>query len=427
MERCKETKYFIISIIVGIAALKTIVTIFYHIPNELQYSSIWTLGEFLINYQAGFVRRGLIGELIFQTSYLFGCEPRLFIALFCFVCFFAVVIIFFILFHKYGIKWWILPLSIFLANPDIIRKDFFFILNLIAILYCYRSPFRAWIKVIIINSIAIVTILSHEAFFFVCIPLLCLLFIKDKSISNSLFFRFAACVPMLMAMAIACLFHGTLEQAQAIQASWGPLMGEGWNPTLSKYRYPFMEYENYDGSVGALAWSTSFAVKYHLNVNFIAKSLQIPGYIIRPVAIVFLFYFLINYVRLFSSEKISKRTNVFFYLLFFQFCSLLPMFTVLSCDTTRVCMYFTSSTFAFFLVIPQEKYATLFPKWYTTFLDKIDAFITKNRFTKTRYLSIIFLLFIMSAPYIGNNILNSFLSSIIGRYASIIKIVSSFL
>lgn len=427
MERCKDTKNVIISIIVGIAALKTITTFFYHIPNELQYSSIWTLGEFLINYQAGFVRRGLIGELIFKTSYYIGCEPRLIIALFCFVCYFAVVIIFFILFNKCGIKWWIITLSIFLANPDIIRKDYFFILNLIAILYCYRSSFRAWIKVTIINSIAIVTILSHEAFFFVCIPLLCLLFIKDKSISNSLSFRFAACVPMLMAMAIACLFHGTLEQAQTIQASWGPLMSDEWSYSLTKTDNPCMEYENYDGSVGALAWSTSFAVKYHLNVNFIAKSLQIPGYIIRPVAIVFLFYFLVNYVRLFSSEKISKRTNVFFYLLFFQFCSLLPMFTVLSCDTTRVCMYLTSTSFAFFLVMPQEKYTTLFPKWYTTFLDKIDLFVSNNIILKPRYISILFLLFIMSAPLSDNNIYSSFLSSIIGRYASILKIALSFL
>lgn len=427
MERCKETKYYIISIIVGIAALKTIVTIFYHIPSELQYSSIWTLGEFLINYQAGFVRRGLIGELIFQTSYLFGCEPRLIIALFCFVCYFAVVIIFFILFNKCGIKWWIIPLSIFLANPDIIRKDFFLILSLISILYCYRSPIKAWIRLTIINIIAIVTILSHESFFFVCIPLLCLLFIKDKSISNSLFFRFAACIPMLIAMAIACFFNGTLEQAQAIQASWGPLMGEGWNPTLSKYRYPFIEYDNYGGSVGALAWSTSFAIKFHFRVNFIANSLQIPGYIIRPVAIVFLFYFLINYIRLFSSEKISRRTNVFFHLLFFQFCSLLPLFTVLSCDTARVCMYLTSTTFAFFLVIPQEKYASLFPKWYTSSLDKIDKFINNNNILKPRYISIFFLLFIMSAPILGNNIHTSFLSSIIGRYASLFKIALSFL
>ena len=42
----------------------------------------WNISEWLINYQGGFTRRGLIGEIVFQISTIFNFEPRKIIFLF---------------------------------------------------------------------------------------------------------------------------------------------------------------------------------------------------------------------------------------------------------------------------------------------------------------------------------------------------------
>ena len=38
--------------------------------------SEWTISEWLINYQGGFTRRGLIGEIVFQFSKIFSTTLR---------------------------------------------------------------------------------------------------------------------------------------------------------------------------------------------------------------------------------------------------------------------------------------------------------------------------------------------------------------
>ena len=42
----------------------------------------WTISEWLINYQGGFTRRGLIGEIIFQLSKIFSLTIRELILIF---------------------------------------------------------------------------------------------------------------------------------------------------------------------------------------------------------------------------------------------------------------------------------------------------------------------------------------------------------
>ena len=66
-----------------------IILIFLGIPLNLyknsSYDNSWTIGEWLISYAGGFVRRGLPGELIHIISEFFGISP---IFLIWFVCIF---------------------------------------------------------------------------------------------------------------------------------------------------------------------------------------------------------------------------------------------------------------------------------------------------------------------------------------------------
>ena len=42
----------------------------------------WKIGDWLINYQGGMVRRGLLGEVIYQLSYFTHIDPGIFVFLF---------------------------------------------------------------------------------------------------------------------------------------------------------------------------------------------------------------------------------------------------------------------------------------------------------------------------------------------------------
>ena len=49
--------------------------IFNIIANKSYTEDNWTIGEWLINYQGGFVRRGFGGELIYYLSTIFKISP----------------------------------------------------------------------------------------------------------------------------------------------------------------------------------------------------------------------------------------------------------------------------------------------------------------------------------------------------------------
>ena len=67
-----------------------ILIIFSSILNLLQDQwtiNAWTIGEWLINYEGGFVRRGLFGSIIYKLSYGFNINPFLIVNIFSFLLF----------------------------------------------------------------------------------------------------------------------------------------------------------------------------------------------------------------------------------------------------------------------------------------------------------------------------------------------------
>lgn len=90
----------------------------------------WQISEFLINYQGGFVRRGLTGEILLFLTKNFGIDIVWTIKLFCLLCFTAVCTFFVRAFLKKGYSLYILPLCLFLGSGitgySWIRKDYLF-------------------------------------------------------------------------------------------------------------------------------------------------------------------------------------------------------------------------------------------------------------------------------------------------------------
>ena len=112
-----------------------IILIFLGIPLNLyknsSYDNSWTIGEWLISYAGGFVRRGLPGELIHLISKNFEISP---IFLVWFVCIFSIIFLGIIILYfgnKYFETSFLLSQVILLApisEDFFIRKDIFSVL-----------------------------------------------------------------------------------------------------------------------------------------------------------------------------------------------------------------------------------------------------------------------------------------------------------
>ena len=64
-------------------------------------SSDYAFNELFINYQAGFIRRGFLGEIFWQLNYNFSIKPIAFFSIFFLLIYFAQIYLFFKIFKKY--------------------------------------------------------------------------------------------------------------------------------------------------------------------------------------------------------------------------------------------------------------------------------------------------------------------------------------
>ncbi len=107
-------------------------------PTNLQG---WGFTEFLINFEGGFVRRGLLGEILLWITTHTGIHPHIIITAICLLSFGFVLSFFLCAFKKRGYCWWIVfsPLLCgFLVY--FIRKDYLLYCVLIGMLWLMRNP-----------------------------------------------------------------------------------------------------------------------------------------------------------------------------------------------------------------------------------------------------------------------------------------------
>lgn len=69
--------------------------------------------EFLINYQGGFVRRGLLGEGIYQIYKVYPFPLHLVLTIVCYAVFIYVLVFFLYKFYKRGYSWWLVLSPLF--------------------------------------------------------------------------------------------------------------------------------------------------------------------------------------------------------------------------------------------------------------------------------------------------------------------------
>ena len=228
----------------------------------------WQLGDWLINYSGGFVRRGLPGTLVQHVSNATGLQANHVVIAASFACYFLLA------------GWFILrrtrclPAVLILScvamgfpayQDSIVRKD---CLGLLLFLGCVKAdggslPLVA--RIAIVNLLAALAILSHESFAFYALPALALLVARNDP--RPVLLRGLTLLPAAGCLLLTIIFHGTPQIADAVNDSWLPLwrMTDPGNASV----------ENPIHAIEALGWSSAKGVS--LSTYMLASGFYQPA------------------------------------------------------------------------------------------------------------------------------------------------------
>lgn len=369
----KTIIFRILFLLWGLWLLKHFCMCVYHY-DEYIYRS-WEISDWMINYEGGFVRRGLCGEILY-LFYSWHPYPMrdviLIINITVFVIFLWLVIR---LFLKEGWSFVIL-FSTFFLGPVLldcfwIRRDYLALLVTWGIFYFYYryTHQRNWLFLFLMQVLSIFTLLLHEASFFFTFPVLFVHFYfkayqKSYSVRKSLCIAILLLVPALLVMCLVCVCKGDQFIANAIWTSWKPCMES----------FPLGDDVTEIGEgVKALVWDTTETFKKHMEINYLNHFYKsIPSFPVTILNFAFIYYLLTrmntvnlrwNVLRAFDRIQLSN-------ILLLQFVFMLPLFTVLSCDFGRTIPYWTFSTLFAFHFFKDDK--RIFPKFLSRFSQLIQ-------------------------------------------------------
>lgn len=370
--------------------------------NETNNLNNYNYSEFLINFQGGFVRRGLLGEFLYQTYKIADIPISQTILILSLIFFLFVLYFFFRKFRERNYCWWILLSPLVLGmSTHMVRKDYILYTILIGTLYLLRKLDSRFVYRLIACFLIIFGLFLHEAFIFFGFPIYALMLCSDKKykLVNILLIALPICIFLLL-----CAYKGTQDTAHAIVDSWNSLLPN--SP---------LRYES-NNSIGAIGWDSFKTFIAHLRDNIEVKN-RSQGVILLPLYILAAYYLITNSIGTFRANKAESDSDslrlVLSLLYSFAIICLIPMFTILSCDTGRVFQYASIVTFGTFLIIPKESILNIFPTWYKRVISQFNTKVN-NFLPPSRGLLIILLLFIGVAPA-HFSLQNCWLSSVIGQ------------
>lgn len=342
--------------------------------NDFSYYS-FEISDWLINYESGFVRRGIIGQLLYAIYQWHPYPVNVAIQCIYVGSFILFVYCIFRLFRKEGWSVFSLLCLAFLgryltARLVWFRRDFLMLLAVYVLFYLFRRYLQkrnvwTWVG---IQVVSVLSILSHEATFFFSVPLLMCVWAftryrESGSFVKSVLSSLAFFALPLSAMCAVCIFKGDQSVVDAIWASWQPCMEQ----------FPHTGGElNVHNGVNALAWDSKQTFHMHIFTNYLCNFHPEIRYRYLPSALLTLFNFVLVYYFVTRINTVDLKWNrlkpldviCMSNITLLQFAFMIPMFTVLSCDLGRTIPYWAFSTlFAYHFLHGEE---VRFPSPLTT-------------------------------------------------------------
>ena len=185
----------------------------------------WVIGDWLINYHGGFVRRGLTGEIAIGLAWLSSLNVGVIVVIMQLLCYYLYFAFSYLLLRKT----FLLPYAMLIISPFIFtfhvneygggyRKEiiYFALLSFLAWSKCsLRQDLFERIFFIVLPSYAL-AVLSHEMLI-LFVPYLLILYIIGSKPSSKQYCLLAFClIPALVSFMLCLYFKGTPVQVNAI-------------------------------------------------------------------------------------------------------------------------------------------------------------------------------------------------------------------
>lgn len=182
-DKSRQTMYCIISSIMIAYFIFRLYFIFCIVFFEDIYSPTdYNFSELLINFEGGFVRRGLIGQIIFELVERTGWDPFKIIIIGCLPIYIGVGVFLWRKFSEQGLCWWLLLSPLMYGNSRcIFRKDFLCFAVIIGVLCLLRRSDCSPIRIVFATLLSIFGLFVHEAYIFYGVPIAALLVISSGS------------------------------------------------------------------------------------------------------------------------------------------------------------------------------------------------------------------------------------------------------
>ncbi len=379
------------------------------------------ISDYLINYQGGFVRRGFIGEVLYQIFNVHGYPVNMAIVALDFTSF-----VLFIALWTYAFKkrqWSLLPLLFpyVCAHINLLgfRRDFLMMVILFIVYDLFFRYLSSRKRCYIFSSMAVLCLclLIYEPCMFLTIPVMGLSLLLKNSEGTSLKSGFYKTIPVLIApvvLVVVLLFSkGSPDAADRIWESWQPLFATYSNVPVTEMgtgvsflKFTLPEFIEHNFSFLVLIDKTPVGM---IVVNLILMLISFP-----------LVWYLVARVPVVNYRKMSIEKNPDSVLLgsvfIVQFISMLPMFGFLSCDIGRTLPYCIYTTFIIVYLSRKHNVQISMTKYIDGFSGRLNSCIDGSRWLGSYllYLLVIFLtpLNAWCAPHLEDNIITYFVTLI---------------
>jgi len=222
------------------------------LSNKTYLNDSWTIGEWLINYQGGFVRRGFLGEGIYFLCNVIEISPIFIIWFISITAYFLLVKLTIIEAKDKVSEVFLLSPCVFLApivGDFLIRKDILLILIFLFNLKILktRNP-----NTFFLNILNIFGMLIHESFAIYALPIQ-LFVLSNKIEIAKMKILLLKCVPSILFFFSCLIFKGDQGQAMFIHQSW----------INKSFLFPFenLNYELPLGAINAIGWDIQTVLK----------------------------------------------------------------------------------------------------------------------------------------------------------------------
>lgn len=303
----------------------------------------WVVGDWLINFQAGFVRRGLSGYLIIGLSDILGVKANFMVMAVQALFFIGFILLLYKLIYRKQINIWFLillfsPVTLLFPIIDIAaagRKEIIlFFLFALYILLLKKDSFRSRFLIYTFSFILLIATLFHELVFFYTPYFLLAAYLKNK-IDNKPFVlrKWLLIISGSFFVMFPIFFWGKTIDGAAICAD---LAGKGLsenicNGVLSFQKPGLINGVNYNANVGfnyanaaehLFVYGTALILGL-LPLLFNIKFLKNSIITLRNFFIVFIFLFLFSALLFLTAVDWGRWINIHFILLLLTFTLLL--------------------------------------------------------------------------------------------------------